>query len=243
MTHPAACDEYAHQRRSQRDASDRRAMLTEILAQVCRWRHCRAIRSKRRCSGLSIAWRGVRVVRELELANRKLEQLSMSNGLTGIANRRSFDQRLAEEWQRHAQSCEPLTLLLVDVDCFKALNDACGHVFGDECLRELARLCAEIAMARRSTSRAMVARSSCCCCRGMPWTNRRGLAWNCAVASRRWRSSIPLRSRPTTSPSALASALPPGSEAPPESLIAAADRALYLAKARGRKGVVALPCM
>ena len=86
-----------------------------------------------------------RVVRELELADRKLEQLSMSDGLTGIANRRSFDQRLAREWQRHAQAGESLALPLVDVDCFKALHDAGGHVFGDECLRELAQLCAEAA--------------------------------------------------------------------------------------------------
>ena len=82
-----------------------------------------------------------RVVRELEHANHKLEQLSMSDGLTGIANRRCFDQRLAEEWQRHVREQQPLALLLVDVDCFKALNDARGHLHGDECLRELAALC------------------------------------------------------------------------------------------------------
>ena len=82
-----------------------------------------------------------RVVGELEHANHKLQQLSMSDGLTGIANRRCFDQRLAEEWQRHLLEQRSLALLLVDVDCFKALNDACGHLYGDECLRELARLC------------------------------------------------------------------------------------------------------
>ena len=82
-----------------------------------------------------------RVVRALEQANNKLEQLSMSDGLTGIANRRCFDRRLAEEWQRHVLEQRPLALLLVDVDCFKSLNDASGHLYGDECLRELARLC------------------------------------------------------------------------------------------------------
>lgn len=82
-----------------------------------------------------------RVVRELEHANRKLEQLSMSDGLTGIANRRCFDDRLAQEWRRHVLERRPLALLLVDVDCFKSLNDASGHLYGDECLRELARLC------------------------------------------------------------------------------------------------------
>ena len=82
-----------------------------------------------------------RVVRELENANRKLEQLSMSDGLTGIANRRCFDLSLEQEWQRHLREQRGLALLLVDADCFKALNDASGHLHGDECLRELARLC------------------------------------------------------------------------------------------------------
>ena len=57
-----------------------------------------------------------RVVDELEVANRRLEQLSMSDGLTGIANRRCFDQRLACAWQSHATTGRPLGLLLVEVD-------------------------------------------------------------------------------------------------------------------------------
>lgn len=83
-----------------------------------------------------------RLLRELEVANRKLSDLSMRDGLTGIANRRCFDERVAEEWRRHAADGTSLALLMVDVDCFKALNDARGHLHGDECLRELARLCA-----------------------------------------------------------------------------------------------------
>ena len=86
-----------------------------------------------------------RVMRALEEANRKLEQLSMSDGLTGVANRRCFDLRLATEWQRHARERRSLALLLIDVDSFKRFNDAFGHLHGDECLRELARLCAESA--------------------------------------------------------------------------------------------------
>src|SRR5690349_8214567 len=78
-----------------------------------------------------------RLARELESANRKLGQLSMSDGLTGIANRRCFDERLASEWTRLAAVRHPLALLLVDADCFKALNDVRGHLYGDECLREL----------------------------------------------------------------------------------------------------------
>ena len=82
-----------------------------------------------------------RMADELKLANRKLERISMSDGLTGIANRRCFDERLQSDWTRLAASGEPLALLLVDADAFKPLNDASGHLYGDECLRELARIC------------------------------------------------------------------------------------------------------
>ena len=81
-----------------------------------------------------------RVAGELEIANRKLQRLSTSDGLTGIANRRCFDQRLVQDWARMAKEGRSLALVLADADCFKALNDACGHLYGDECLRELARV-------------------------------------------------------------------------------------------------------
>ena len=86
-----------------------------------------------------------RVVAELEHANRKLEALSMIDGLTGIANRRCFDLRLAREWERAANEGRELAVVLIDADAFKPLNDAHGHLYGDECLRELARLCARFA--------------------------------------------------------------------------------------------------
>lgn len=82
-----------------------------------------------------------RLVDELEQANRKLRELSMVDGLTGISNRRCFDQRLDEEVRHHARTGQSLALLLMDVDHFKLLNDAKGHLHGDECLRELAHLC------------------------------------------------------------------------------------------------------
>lgn len=85
------------------------------------------------------------VVRELEAARQRLEQLSMSDGLTGVANRHRFDQVLALRWARARDQATALALLRVDIDCFKALNDACGHLYGDECLRELARQCQAIA--------------------------------------------------------------------------------------------------
>jgi diguanylate cyclase (GGDEF)-like protein len=74
-----------------------------------------------------------------------LEQVTRSaatDGLTGIANRRSFDVALSRELARAGRASEPVSLLMVDVDLFKALNDAHGHQTGDEVLRQVARIIA-----------------------------------------------------------------------------------------------------
>ena len=77
--------------------------------------------------------------RELEEANFKLELLSNTDGLTGIANRRSFDLVLEQEWYRAQRSGIPLSVIMLDVDHFKPFNDHYGHLAGDDCLRSLAR--------------------------------------------------------------------------------------------------------
>ena len=75
----------------------------------------------------------------LREANFRLETLSVTDPLTGLANRRAFDDYLDPEWQRAARQDEPLSILLVDVDYFKRINDNYGHPAGDACLRELSR--------------------------------------------------------------------------------------------------------
>lgn len=75
---------------------------------------------------------------QLERANRMLRALSYLDGLTGIANRRHFEESLEQEWRRAVRSGSPLSLLMVDIDRFKALNDAYGHQYGDDCLRQVA---------------------------------------------------------------------------------------------------------
>ena len=78
----------------------------------------------------------------LERANVQLAYLSTTDGLTGIANRRQFDQTLLTEWQRSARSQQPLSLVMVDIDYFKRYNDLYGHLAGDECLRRVAQILA-----------------------------------------------------------------------------------------------------
>jgi len=76
---------------------------------------------------------------ELEISNTKLRELSNTDGLTGIANRRSFDLQLTQEWNQALRIGMPLSLIILDVDLFKHYNDHYGHLAGDGCLKTLAK--------------------------------------------------------------------------------------------------------
>ena len=78
--------------------------------------------------------------KELEQANRELAYLSMTDKLTEIANRRNFDTFLDLEWGRCSREGRPLSLIMVDIDFFKAYNDTYGHQAGDECLQKIAHV-------------------------------------------------------------------------------------------------------
>ena len=69
----------------------------------------------------------------------QLREQSIRDSLTGVHNRRHFDERLQTEWKRSLRSQLPLSVLLIDIDDFKDLNDRCGHLEGDECLRKIAQ--------------------------------------------------------------------------------------------------------
>lgn len=73
----------------------------------------------------------------------ELRRLASLDGLTQIANRRSFDQHLQQEWQRGCHASLSLSLVLCDVDCFKQYNDTYGHQAGDTCLQAVARVIAQ----------------------------------------------------------------------------------------------------
>ncbi|MFN7994596.1 MAG: GGDEF domain-containing protein [Bryobacteraceae bacterium] len=76
--------------------------------------------------------------RSLWELNRRLAQLSSLDGLTSVANRRMFDQTIQEEWRRACRTDDALSLIMIDLDHFKPLNDAFGHQRGDECLVRIA---------------------------------------------------------------------------------------------------------
>src|ERR1700733_13494021 len=77
---------------------------------------------------------------ELRKVNAMLNELSVRDALTGLYNRRHFAAAPDTELRRAARNLKPISLLMIDVDCFKALNDGYGHQRGDDCLREVARV-------------------------------------------------------------------------------------------------------
>ena len=74
----------------------------------------------------------------LEEVNFKLSELTVTDALTGVSNRRFFDQVISDEWMRASRTAQSLAILMIDVDHFKAYNDHYGHPAGDECLRQVA---------------------------------------------------------------------------------------------------------
>jgi diguanylate cyclase (GGDEF)-like protein/PAS domain S-box-containing protein len=82
---------------------------------------------------------------ELLRLQKRLEELSFKDGLTGIANRRTFDTKIEIEWAEAQRDATPLSLVMLDIDCFKQYNDFYGHLAGDECLRRTADALRDVA--------------------------------------------------------------------------------------------------
>lgn len=80
---------------------------------------------------------------------RELEALSYKDGLTGVANRRMFDSIMELEWTNARRNRQPLSVLLLDIDCFKEYNDRYGHLQGDECLKQVAQALTTVATRAR----------------------------------------------------------------------------------------------
>jgi diguanylate cyclase (GGDEF)-like protein len=76
---------------------------------------------------------------QLKKANQELQELSAKDGLTGLFNRRYFDDAIQREWQRHYRQQSCLSLIMCDIDHFKSYNDRFGHLAGDGCIRKVAQ--------------------------------------------------------------------------------------------------------
>jgi diguanylate cyclase (GGDEF)-like protein len=174
----------------------------------------------------------------LERLNQELQRLTATDGLTGVANRRRFDEALDHEWRRGIRAAAPLACVMIDIDHFKAFNDLYGHLQGDACLRQIAQ--ALVQSARRAGD--VVARYGgeefAVVLPSTSGANARMLAeqLRTEVASLR----IP-HDASTTGPHVTISlgvaAVVPKQGVSPATLVAAADRALYQAKRNGRNCV------
>ncbi len=175
---------------------------------------------------------------ELEDANAKLERLSREDGLTGIANRRHFEEALESEWRRASRTRTPLSVVMIDIDDFKPFNDTLGHQRGDECLRRVAASLAGVLhragdLVARYGGDEFVAI--------LPVMDRAG-ALEMADVLRHRVEDLGIPSQGARGSSVLTVSVGvsthfPDEEGSAEALLAAADKALYLAKERGRNRV------
>jgi len=171
--------------------------------------------------------------------NRKLEQLAYLDGLTGVANRLSFMQKLDEMWAMMARTQQPLSLILCDVDHFKGYNDTYGHVEGDRCLRMIGEVLTQVAR-RRSDWVARYGGEEFVLLR--PTTETAG-AQRVAqqiqhqLAKRQW-PHVANTASPYVSMSIGVSSLYPRTTLSTDVLIRLADEALYAAKLQGRNRVL-----
>ncbi|MFE4106174.1 GGDEF domain-containing response regulator [Almyronema epifaneia] len=172
-------------------------------------------------------------------SNFELKRLAYLDGLTEVANRRYFDQRLQQEWQRSRRLQKPLSLMLCDIDYFKAYNDTYGHPQGDRCLHQVAQLI------RQTVKRAsdFVARYG-----GeefaliLPNTPLKGAERLCQKVQQQLQQQpidhigSALGSRLTLSIGV--ASLIPSADSTSAELVSLADKALYQAKAQGRNRFV-----
>lgn len=194
----------------------------------------------------SFSWHGrsvtcliLRDITERIESQRRLEELSVTDGLTGLANRRAFDTQLEKEWRRAVRTRSAVALIMADLDHFKAFNDTCGHLEGDECLRKVAAVLARATRRAADLSARYGGEEFAVLLSDTTWEAAvalaevlRGGVESLGIAPRGAGSAA---TRVTLSLGvAMAS---PHEGADPHDLIRAADEALYRAKRKGRNRV------
>ena len=163
-----------------------------------------------------------------------LQQLLSTDALTGIANRRRFDDGLDREWRRCSRAGAPVSLLMIDVDHFKAYNDHCGHLQGDECLRQVARLLVDVVGRPGDLVARYGGEEFVCLLPEIGMAGALSIADKLAATLKQadiYHPRSPAGARLTVS---IGVATMKNVSGPPMELVAFADRLLYAAKAAGR---------
>ncbi len=214
-----------------------------LIAHQCsgprRWQQSEIDLVKRLATQVAIAIKQAQLYQKLEEANRELQRLSTSDSLTGLANRRRFDQYFEWEWVRLSREPGYLSLIICDLDFFKTYNDTYGHQAGDSCLQQVADAIRMVA--RRASD--LVARYG-----GeefaviLPNTDLGGAVQVAEIIRAevaQLKISHPQHEvKPSVTLSLGVASTIPNPHSFPAQLIAAADTALYQAKAQGRNRVV-----
>ena len=177
---------------------------------------------------------------DLARSNARLLELSSTDPLTGLANRRSFDQTMAKAWQDAAVTKSRVALMMIDIDHFKQFNDAAGHLEGDRCLTIIARAIAEQVRRGQDFAGRFGGEEFIVLLPDTRLDRAQEVAERVRTAIAALQLFHPGRSgRSFVSVSIGVAAMQPSAPgATSAKLIAAADEALYLAKAGGRDRVV-----
>lgn len=172
---------------------------------------------------------------ELAEANKKFEILSNLDGLTGLPNRRKFDTFYQSAWQQACEKAQPLAVILLDVDWFKNLNDQYGHQAGDDCLRRIASILAQIPANSQEIAARYGGEEFVVVLMGLDGQGALAVAQSIGKAIE--NEAIPhnkgAAGAVTTLSAGVASCCPTPHQ-DPEDLLKKADAALYQAKANGR---------
>ncbi len=197
------------------------------------WYHLVAVKLG---DGLSLTVRDITQRKQAEL---KLESSAKIDSLTGIGNRRLFDQMILQEWNRHKRTQQPLSLIICDIDEFKRYNDHYGHLQGDKCLHQVAQSINRVV--KRSGE--LVARYG-----GeefaiiLPHTNKKQAVKVAKLIQEEIHQQKIVHAESRVSAYVTMSigvtSMIPGIQHSLKSLIMIADKALYQAKARGRNHIV-----
>jgi two-component system chemotaxis family response regulator WspR len=173
--------------------------------------------------------------RELMRANLELERLTRIDGLTGLGNRRYFDEYLAAEWKRCQRTQSPLSVLMIDVDHFKRYNDAYGHLAGDDVLKQVARVIQESSTRSTDLAARFGGEEFVVILTGVPQDGASHVAERMVQGVR--DLNIAHGADRVTISVGVATAWP-DSEGDPARLVNAADLALFRAKNEGRNRLV-----